>query len=216
MSTTDAITPRPALPAGGVGARHAFRALTVESARAWLAQPEPTRAGHRLPDPIVDYFEHGKSAVRALLHELDRLTPDSDPCDWCGRPATSAIGGRPACGQCTDTRPAQRFVNEAGIADARHALAAVRPPCPGTGTFIDQDTVDGAYITTCPVCRLYRPARHVQGRWWAVDGHRARHLAACLDEDGTLDACVCGLDEKIARIEAAITEAGHATEAVTQ
>lgn len=170
-----------------------YTALAVESARAWLTEPEPTRAGHRLPDPIVDYFERGKAAVRALIHELEAIAP------FPTRPPAEA--------------EPQRAVNRAGIAQARQTLADARL-CPGGGTFVDQDKVDGNCITGCPVCFQHRPAHHVNGRWWAIGGHRARHAGACLDDDGTVDACVCGLEDRVARIHAAATEAGHATETV--
>jgi hypothetical protein len=188
MSTTDATT-RPPLTAEDVVAdpRPYFRALAVESAKAWLDLPVPPTALQ-----LSGHVEVGRAAVRALLHELEHVDPP---------PVVAAMSA------------VQRSINEAGLAQARQALAATRPMCPGGGATIDEDNVDGSYIATCPVCFQHRPAHHVSGRWWAVDGHRARHLAGCL-VDGKVEHCICGLDEKIARINAAITEAGHATEAV--
>lgn len=133
--------------------------------------PTATRQPDRLPlDPA------GRAACRRLACENARHLVD--PPGWDTLPdAALAAWARLA-------RPALRsLLHELDVMTgpdlARLALAdARRRPvlCPGSGTFVPVDVVDDAWLATCPSC--YRPRRTTDvdgnGRWLALDPHRAR------------------------------------------
>ncbi len=177
MAITDASTPVrvPDVPAALLAAGRAqLRQLTLESARVVLNRlDQPT--GTDEPEALLG---DAHAAVRSLIRELEAVDTPT--------PEVVALD--------TDL---QRILNIAGLGAARQALAAgrIRPLCPGTNQFVHADQVDGGNVATCPTCRSPKPTIAVSedGNWRAVQAHVARHDRRCLDDDGVLDECVCGL-----------------------